>query len=55
MRYKNLCEKYDLTIEEIQEGINFISGKNCLGDFCNINLLLAITDLLINGDIQYED
>ena len=51
-RYKNLREKYDLTMKEIDEAVDFICGKNSIGDMVDTNLMLAIVDLLCNGDIR---
>lgn len=54
-RYKNLREKYDLTMKEIDEAVDFICGKNSIGDMANTNLILAIVDLLCNGDIRANE
>ena len=54
-RYKNLREKYDLTIKEIDEAVDFICGKNSIGDMVDTNLMLAIVDLLCNGDIRANE
>ena len=54
-RYKNLREKYDLTMKEIDEAVGFICGKNSIGDMVDTNLMLAIVDLLCNGDIRANE
>lgn len=54
-RYKNLREKYDLTMKEIDEAVDFICGKNSIGDMVDTNLMLAIVDLLCNGDIRANE
>lgn len=49
---ENVCKKYDITREELKKGVerysNLATGKFA-GD---INILLAILDLLCNGDIS---
>ena len=47
---KNLLEKYGITREELKAGIDIVS-KN-LGKICNVQVLIAVTDLLCSGDIK---
>ena len=47
--YKNLCEKYGLTVKEIESGINVVS-KN-LGKITDVTVMIAVTELLCGGDI----
>lgn len=49
MPYENLMVKYDVTKEEIREGIETAVD---VGKICNINVVLALLDLLSSGDIQ---
>ncbi len=54
MSQENVCKKYDITREELQKGVDQI-GKLSFGKFAgDINILLAIIDLLSNGDISNE-
>lgn len=46
---EKLKKKYGLTDSELKEGIDIVS-KN-LGKICDVNVLLAVTDLLVNGDV----
>lgn len=46
---ENLKEKYNITNAELSQGIDILSKE--LGKICNIDVLLAVTDLLITGDI----
>lgn len=48
--YKNLCKKYGVTADEIKGGVDVVS-KN-LGQICNVQVLLAVTELLCCGDIK---
>lgn len=50
MAYENLLKKYGITREQLDEGINTVGEK--LGDICNVTVLLAVTELLANGDIK---
>lgn len=49
---RNVAKKYGITEEELKSGIDIVS-KN-LGNICDFNVLLAVTDLLANGDIKGE-
>ena len=51
MRYKNLCKKYDVTVEEIDYAINQIAKNGIAKTACDTNILLAAVDLMANGDI----
>lgn len=54
MRYVNVCKKYDITPEELDEGINRYSAI-ATPKFCgDTAVLLAIIDLLCNGDVEAE-
>ena len=54
MRYVNLCKKYGITPEELDEGINRYSAI-ATPKFCgDTAVLLAIIDLLCNGDVEAE-
>lgn len=48
---ENVCKKYNITLKELQEGVNQYSDL-ATGKFAgDIDVLLAILDLLCNGDI----
>ena len=49
---ENLKKKYGLTDEELKKGIDIVS-KN-LGKICDVAVLLAVTELLVCGDIKAE-
>lgn len=51
MRYKNLCEKYGVTVEEIDYAINQIAKSGISKAACDTDVLLAAVDLMANGDI----
>ena len=54
MKQENICKKYDITRDELQKGVDQI-GKHSFGKFAgDINILLAIIDLLSNGGIDEE-
>ena len=48
--WKNLSEKYDLTPKQIEECINDLLNGG-IKNVVTVNILIAITDLLANGDI----
>lgn len=49
---ENICKKYDITRKELQEGVERCS-KLITDEFAgDINVLLAIHDLLRNGDVS---
>lgn len=47
---KNLIKKYGITEEKFKEGIDIVA-KN-LGLICDGNVMLAVTELLAEGDIK---
>lgn len=47
---KNLIKKYGISEEKLQEGIDLVA-KN-LGQICDVNVMLAVTELLAEGDIE---
>ena len=52
MKQKNVCEKYGITPEELKEGVDrysAIATPQWAGDTA---VLLAILELLCNGDIE---
>ena len=52
---RNVCKKYDITEEELKKGIDQYSSL-ATGKFCgDINVLLAIIELMCNGDIPYVE
>lgn len=52
MKQGNVCKRYDITHEELQKGVDQIS-KLSFGKFAgDINVLLAIVELLTAGDID---
>ena len=52
MRYEHLLKKYGITEEELKAAI----GQLTLGKiFGNVTVLLALTDLIVNGDISEEE
>lgn len=50
MAYENLMNKYGITRAQLDQGIDIVA-KN-LSQICNVSVLLAVTDLLANGDIK---
>jgi hypothetical protein len=50
--YKNLCEKYDLTVEEIKRAVDEISKHGMAKSCCNTMALVAVADLLTSGDVS---
>ena len=51
MRYKNFCEKYVVTVEEIDYAISQIAKNGIAKTACDTNVLLGAVDLMANGDI----
>ena len=49
MRYKNLCEKYGITVKELDDAIEQINFGSIA---CEAMVLVALCELLISGDIQ---
>ena len=48
-RYENLCNKYGITVEEIDAAVNQINlGKIA----CDGIVLVALCELLVSGDIS---
>lgn len=47
---KNLIKKYGISEEKLKEGIDIV-GKN-LGLICDVNVMMAVTELLAEGDIK---
>ena len=48
--HKNLLKKYGISEEELnQKGIDIVSKS--LGKICDPSVLLAVTELLVSGDI----
>lgn len=50
---RNISKKYGITDEELKNGIEFVS-KN-LGKITDITVALAVTELLVYGDIKEEE
>lgn len=50
--HKNLCSKYDITEESLKQGIDVISRS--LGKIADPLVMIAITELLLEGDIKEE-
>lgn len=50
MAYENLLEKYDIDREQLDKGIDIVA-KN-LSQISNICVVIAIADLLANGDVK---
>lgn len=51
----NLCEKYNITKEEIKQFVDFIY-KDKIGYWCgNFNVCVAVTELLTSGDIDKKE
>ena len=48
--YENLIEKYGITEKEVNEAVQMLMKS--VVSICNVSVMLAITDLLGNGDIQ---
>lgn len=52
---ENVCRKYGITREELQKGVDQY-GKHATGKFAgDTAVLLAIIELLCNGDIEEEE
>ena len=49
----NLKKKYCITTEELNEGVDILAHQ--LNEISNINVLLALADLLTNGDIDIKE
>ncbi len=47
---KNLIKKYGITEQQLKEGIDIVSMN--LGLICDSNVMLAVTELLVEGDIK---
>ncbi|MFV0382349.1 MAG: hypothetical protein ACK5KR_09070 [Breznakia sp.] len=54
MKRQNLITKYGVTDKEIENEIETTLAKH-LGEICNSRVLMAVTDLLANGDIPPEE
>lgn len=53
-RYKNVLKKYGITEEQLKKyGIDVVAPN--LGKIANVNVMLAVTELLCNGDIEEEE
>ena len=52
MTHENVIKKYGITEDEMKKGIDIVS-KN-LGKICDTFVMLAVTDLLVNGDIKED-
>jgi hypothetical protein len=50
MAYENLLQKYDITREQLDKGIDIVA-KN-LSQISNMSVVLAIADLLATGDVK---
>lgn len=48
-RYENLCKKYDITVEQIDEAIEQINFGSIA---CEGMVLVALCELLVSGDIK---
>lgn len=48
-RYENLCKKYDITVEQIDEVIGQINFGSIA---CEGMVLVALCELLVSGDIS---
>ena len=53
MAQENLIKKYGITENQLKEGIDIVA-KN-LVKICNVSVMLAVTELLANGDIKEEN
>ncbi len=47
---RNVSKKYGITDEELKQGIDVISKD--LGKICDAMVALAVTELLVYGDIK---
>ncbi|MDH6367855.1 MULTISPECIES: hypothetical protein [unclassified Breznakia] len=52
MKTRNIARKYNISEEELITGINIIA--KAFGNISNSSVMLAIAELLANGDIQQE-
>lgn len=52
MAYENLIKKYGITKEQMYQGVDTVAEN--LGNICNVSVLLAVTELLANGDIKED-
>lgn len=51
MNHENMMKKYQITDKQIKD-VNDILVKQLTAKVCDINVVLAFTDLLGNGDIK---
>jgi hypothetical protein len=49
-KMRNVSKKYGITDEELKQGIDVISKD--LGKICDAMVALAVTELLVYGDIK---
>lgn len=49
MAYENLAKKYGIPVEALDKGISSVATG--LGKLCNVRVMLAVADLLANGDV----
>ena len=52
MAYENLIKKYGITQGQMKDGVDIVAGN--LKNICNVSVLLAVTELLENGDIKED-
>lgn len=52
MAYENLMRKHGITREQMDQGVDVVA-KN-LKNICNVSVLLAVTELLADGDIKED-
>lgn len=52
MNHKNIIKKYGISEEELKKGIETMMQS--ITQICNFDVVLAITDLLVSGDIKEE-
>ena len=48
-RYENLCKKYNITVEQIDDAVEQISFSSIA---CEGIVLVALCELLVSGDIK---
>ena len=54
--YVNLCKKWGVTPEEINEFMEFIVTNKSMGDwYGKFNVLFAAADLMCSGDIDKKE
>lgn len=49
---ENICKKYEITREELQEGVKELLSNIKSKDYKKADVIFALSDLLSHGDIE---